>query len=240
MIAAVIAVQVIMSNSPVQADKFVEAFKQSEFVIKESKITATVDLGKTFMNENKKQAAIKEFAKALGLDENYELVSNTKSAKKEMKLTKNSKNAVTIIKIVTNEKKVGPNIKEVQNFFAVDLTIYQDVDSVMYYKEKIEQLLKERNLDTDVIINIYGEKEGLLSDKEKSKIAKTVLDNIDGKSISEYNVGNAYNTYGYTPNIKHYIKQAGQKINIDIAITYNEADNMSCFYMATPIITIDY
>jgi hypothetical protein len=240
MVGAVIFVQVLMNHIPGEESKFVEAFKQSEFVIKASQITATVDLGKQYINDNKKIAALKEFAKSLGLDEAYTIENNNSSSNKEVKLVKKSKSAISIIKIITNEKKVGVNVKEVQNFFVVDVTLFNDIDSVLYYKEKIEKLLYERNLSTDVIVNVYGEKDGIIADEDRKRIASNLMENIGGKSISEFDLGNAYNTYGYTSNIDKYIVQGGKKINIDVAITYNEEEDKSYLYLATPIITMEY
>ena len=43
-----------------------------------------------------------------------------------------------------------------------------------------------------------------------------------------------------TENIKEYIMLGDKKTNINIAITYDEENDITKIYMATPIITCDF
>ena len=49
-----------------------------------------------------------------------------------------------------------------------------------------------------------------------------------------------YTVYGYCGKIEEYVVFGSTKTNINVAITYDEQNNLTRVYMATPIISTEY
>ena len=40
--------------------------------------------------------------------------------------------------------------------------------------------------------------------------------------------------------MKDFVVSKGEKVNMDLAVTYNEEENKTYLYAATPVITLEY
>ncbi len=73
----------------------------------------------------------------------------------------------------------------------------------------------------------------------KKKVKKT-LKKYKGNVIEEYCDISLISFIIYTPLIKEYLLIDRNKINLNLAIRYNEYEDKTCILLATPIITNGY
>ena len=81
-----------------------------------------------------------------------------------------------------------------------------------------------------------GNYEGNLSTGEKKQIASLLVEDLQGEIALEYDEGDLYTIYAYTGLLNEYIVSIGRKVNIQIAISYNELTNKTRVTLATPIL----
>ena len=220
--------------------ELIQAFNNTEFSIKESQISASGLYNRTFMSEEKKIEVLNDIAEKLSLQPGFEYNIIQEGSFQEIKLTKRSRNATTNIKIVTLEKTISENVKEAENYLIIDIKLYNNINSLIYFKDLLEETLKAYNVDTQVTIHIMGEKPGRLSSLEKQEITRELFRNISAKEREQFITNDIYSIYGHTPIIKEYIVSNNKRINVDIALTYSEAQDKTYLYLATPLITIPY
>ncbi len=114
---------------------------------------------------------------------------------------------------------------------------------------------QEKNLNISGIIdNVYEKYSmpidntnciiGTASGKLDSDILKENIQNILGKYnariIEEYEDKEVISYTVYTPYIKNHMFSYEKRVNLNLAIRYNEYENKTYFWIATPIITTGY
>jgi hypothetical protein len=70
---------------------------------------------------------------------------------------------------------------------------------------------------------------------QKKEISEMLVRELQGEIAIEYDEGDLFTVYGYTGMLNEYVTSAGNKINIQIAITYNELTNKTTVTLATPV-----
>lgn len=221
-------------------NQLIEAFNRSEFEVTESQMSVWGIYNRTYMTKESRIQVVSEIAQLLGLTPNYEFNETEDINFKEIQLIKQARDAKTVIKMVSMEEVVDQDVKEVQNYLMIDLTLYKDINSILYYKEEIEELLSAFDMTLHVSINIIGEKEGEITEANKELLSEQMLEVVHAKKQEAFISEGIYSIYGYTPLIEDYIMSGNKKINVDVAFTYDETSEVTRIYLATPLITVLY
>jgi predicted RNA-binding protein Jag len=100
----------------------------------------------------------------------------------------------------------------------------------------LEKTLDDLGVTSEQITMKYeGNKEGDLTSLQKHEIAELLVKELQGEIALEYDEGDLYTIYAYTGMLNDYVTSMGNKINVQIAITYNELTNKTKIALATPI-----
>ena len=130
------------------------------------------------------------------------------------------------------------------HYIVVRLTIFEDMDSdILAYQERLENLLEELDIkqkSMNTTLQFSGSYAGDLSLDEKNKIADEMIGNLEGKVVFESRENDLYTIYAYTGSIPEYITVDHNKINIQVAMSYDQSTDTTKVYLATPIISGDW
>ena len=88
-------------------------------------------------------------------------------------------------------------------------------------------------------INIDGQYTGKLGTEQKDAITMELLEKLEAKIVAEHRE-DSYVVYAYTPLIEEYKTVGKDKINLTIAIIYNEEENVTEVLLATPLLNQDF
>ncbi|WP_167957735.1 YwmB family TATA-box binding protein [Anaerosporobacter faecicola] len=219
--------------------KLVDAFTKTNSAIMDSNLYMVADLGTDYMKEEDEKNLIQYMASKIGIDEDCKI---TKGEEQEVLYTKCvSDAATTIIKLIRNQEEEKDGVKMVRRYLIVDLTIKEDVNSILTYKKKAEKSaegLEARDVESQVTFT--GRYDGKLSMEERNQVTDQFLRNLQASIVLEQRGDELYTIYAYTGLIDDYIKSQGSKINVNLAFTYNEKKNTTKLYVATPILNQDY
>lgn len=106
--------------------------------------------------------------------------------------------------------------------------------------EKIETIFNEYNKAIDITTCIIGTIEGRIEyNRLESKMLKT-MDKFKMKIVEEYTDESIISYTGYTSLIQNSIFSGRDKVNLNLAIRYNENENKNYIWIGTPIITTGY
>lgn len=111
-----------------------------------------------------------------------------------------------------------------------------------YYKieENLQNIFKNFDTEAEISTCIVGTFKGELSKKEiKEKIAKCIA-SIEGLEKEIFEDGNIISTYSYIPSIHKNIYSGNKKMNLNIAMRYNEYEGKTYVWIGSPIITLGY
>lgn len=227
-----IGVNKIFTNSI----KITEAFVKTRTEDMKSTIEVIGEFGNVFLSEEDKKNIIKHIADDIGLIIDTEIDVWKEDNRIEYAFYKKAKNASSEIKVISLEQQHEDTVK-IKHYILIRLSILKSINSIDKYKKAIENSLKQLDIDSiQTTMEYAGYYKGKLSMEQKQEIAHLLVNELQGEIAQEYDEGDLFTVYGYTGLLSEYVVSAGQKVNIQVAITYNEISDKTTVYLATPIL----
>lgn len=122
----------------------------------------------------------------------------------------------------------------------VNITVYNNIDCAVSYRELVEGMFDAMGIQGNVNMNLVGSIEGALNSTEKNELADGLLDRLGAKVVAENRDSDIFTIYAYSKGAGSYITIGGNKINMNIAIGYDEEQDRTKVYLASPINSLDY
>lgn len=114
--------------------------------------------------------------------------------------------------------------------------IESNIDENINKDEEMTANISSRNLYMVIKGKIYGK----IDKEQENKIAKGILRSFRAKEIFNGQNDEHMNVYGYTKILQDYVAIGSEKININVAFSYNEQENITYVYIGSPIVNYDY
>ncbi len=231
-----VATQMIMNRIFVNELQITEAFVKSDTSQMQSSLEIAAEYKTDFLSEEAKKNMIYDLADAIGLIIDKDITILNEAKREEYSFEKQAKHAYSEIKLISMEEEEGETVK-VKHYVLVRLNVQEGIKSIDQYKKSLEKAfdalgIKHRQLT----LKYEGNRKGNLTAKQKKDIASNLVDELQGEIALEYDEGDLYTVYAYTGMLKEYVTSLGNKINVQIAITYNEINNKTTITLATPIL----
>lgn len=220
--------------------KIVEAFNQTAFANEESTISLDGEYTGQYLGTEGARAFLATIATELGIDDNYDITQNREAQRGELVLTKEAKRAKTTLKFITIETNMKGNSIDTKQYVSAEIQLYDTADCALAYKNLLEKILEENQVTGEVTVSLKGKYPGELNLEEKNVIANDLLEKLDTNIKTEQRSDDMYVIYGYSKYISEYKKVANQKINVSLAMNYNEEEEATYIYLSTPLINEDY
>lgn len=215
----------------------ISAFNNSEFETIQVNLYSWGGLNQSFTDLEEMKIQSKLITDALGIQEIDSIEEKESDVFKELRVTRVSKNAKTTVKLesIKYEEENSAN-----TYVIIDIILYAQYNSIPYLKEKIDSIYSQMNIKPTTNITIAGTLNGQLNKDEKEKAARNIMKGIEAKTEEIYETEKLYSVYGYTKLIDDCLVSNGKKINVNLAFHYNEYEQKTYLYLATPVITVDY
>lgn len=237
---ALVFVCMAAKNLLFNEEKIVDAFLENKY----SEVVAGVEgfgqLAGGYLIEEERETLVKEAAGILGIKEPYYLEKETDAGVEMVKLTKPSKNGTAEVSFQVKTEEKDNLEQEAQQFLDINLELKNTVNSALTYGERIQQIFDLYGIEGNVAVNYVGTVSGKMDMKEKNAMGDELLDKLSAKVVQEYRGEDLFTIYGYTKMLDTYETVGGEKMNVNIAITYDETENKSRVYLATPYLMEDY
>lgn len=234
------AVQIVVNKSMKQDNQIIEAFSVTESTPVESCIDAYGYFGEMYLSAESKRAMVINLANQLGITDGYEVNTASGDAYEKTELIKDGMYAKTTIQVISMETENAEGKAVTEQYFLVELEIYNDVDQVLTYRDKIEAIFADIGMEADINIYLSGSVSGELLDEEKEAYVTEFLETMNAAEVTGYRSDDMYTIYGYTKDEDKCVYQNGEKVNVNIAITYNEEEDTTYIHMAVPFINKTY
>ena len=245
--AQIVANKVFMKDGDI-----IGAFMNTNSGLMESTLEITAKYGNQYLTQEDKLSLISFLSNGLGIRFDQQAKNYETTERKETVFVREAKRAKTTIKVVTvngnssvdafaqsSEKASG-----VTQYVMVRLTIYEDANNdILEYQKIIKSLFEkikvtQNNMNTT--LQFSGAFAGNLLLETKNKMADRMIDSLNGAVVFENRQDDLYTIYAYTGLLDEYIKVDGNKINVQVAMSYDEENDSTKIYLATPIISGDW
>lgn len=233
-LALITGVVVLLPFTTEEEGQVVNAFTSLPCEETVSTVECIAYYGKGNLTVRQKEEILLEIGESIGLHNDYTFYEEENTNGKVRVLAKQSDNYTVAIKMLTVEEE------EVSHYLYVNIAIEDSASSAMYYKEKVKKAMEQFVEKPQVTVNLVGIIDGKCSDKKKEELVEQLLNETGSKLVIDGRDAGLYTVYGYTNKMEDCVTVNGEAVNINIAITYDEAANQSKIYLATPIIEVDY
>ena len=211
--------------------------------------------GVCYLTQEEKEKLVKNIASALGITSSYGLATVYEEEVNTTVLSKNSVNGSVTIKAITQEQQGTDNTATedeqaydsttesglaANQYVYVNITVNNDMDCASSYRELVEGVFDAMGIQGNVNMNLVGSLEGALNSTEKNELADGLLDRLGAKVVTENRDNDILTIYAYSKGAGSYITIGGNKINMNIAIGYDEEQDRTKVYLASPINSLDY
>ena len=211
--------------------------------------------GVCYLTQEEKEKLVKNIASALGITSSYGLATVYEEEVNTTVLSKNSVNGSVTIKAITQEQQGTDNTATedeqaydsttesglaANQYVYVNIIVNNDMDCASSYRELVEGVFDAMGIQGNVNMNLVGSLEGALNSTEKNELADGLLDRLDAKVVAENRDSDIFTIYAYSKGAGSYITIGGSKINMNIAIGYDEEQNRTKVYLASPVNSLDY
>lgn len=230
---------VIYGNNEDAKETLVNAFNQIQL----NEMTATLECfgyyADVYLSEKAKETFVKDIGYELGL--NYcDVYTERDGELATTGLLKDGKYADTEIKLITHEEKLIENVLESHQYVSITIDLGSNINAAMEYQKILKDLFEDLEIDGDVTVNLTGYLEGKADLALKNMISNQLIEQLNAEIVAENRTDDLYTIYAYTDKVDDFIKVSGKKINLNISSYYDETDDNTHFYVATPIMNMEY
>lgn len=230
-----VGTQMLMNRFFREEFRITEAFVKSDTEEIQSSIEIIAEYQSGYLSKEEKEKVIYSLADEIGLTIDDDILLWEEHNRSECYFFKQAKQASSEIKIVSIQQEGDSAL--INNYIITRIIVKQGIESIDKYKQILEKAFHDLKVkDKQITLQFEGNREGNLSNTQKHEMAKLLVEELQGEIAIEYDEGDLYTVYAYTGMLNEYIISMGNKINIQIAITYNELTNKTRITMATPIL----
>lgn len=228
--------QIIVNRVFFESLEISEAFVKTNTEDLECSLEIVAQHNSDFLSETDKKDILHYIANSIGLKLDSDIEIKQDGGKTEYSYEKQAKKANTSLKIVSMQEEVN-STAIMRHYLVVRLNIKESIKSIEKYRSLIEGAMDKLDiLNRQVNVLYEGIVNGSMSKDDKRDMADLLVKELQGEVAFDYQQGESYTVYAYTGLIDEYIDTVGCKINIQIAMTYDEQSEMTRVYLATPII----
>lgn len=220
--------------------RLLTAFNETNFKLSETDLHVWGEYSKSFMTNDEMKQVGQQIASDIGLEPMYQDDFYQEEMKKIYTIEKKTTEADTIIKVVELVEEAPNNGLKVENYIVVNIILHDKCGSILYYRDKIKDVLLKYNMYATDNLTITSIHPGRLDKEAAGKIVGSIAKTIGCKIKDEFLTDDIYSVYGYSKYIDGHIISEDEKINVDLALTYNDVEDVTYLYAAIPVITIDY
>ena len=142
-----------------------------------------------------------------------------------------------MIKVIQTKTEDKYGQQETGNYVLTEITLKNTASKqVNAFKKELENMYGDLGMSTNVNEYIRSQKKGMLSDDEMDEIVEEFLKEMNAKKVSEGEVNGAKCIYGYSKSVDSYVFENEDKVNVNIAFSYNEEEDVTYIHRAVPFI----
>lgn len=104
----------------------------------------------------------------------------------------------------------------------------------------MEKIFDEYGKPVNITTCVIGTFDGYMDLRENEKRILGVARAIKGKIVEEYKEDGVLSLSIFTPYIEEYVFTGNKKMNMNIAVRFNEYEDRTYIWIGTPIITVGY
>ncbi len=194
----------------------------------------------SYYTEEEKSEWLNDFAEYLNVPTDGCIEHSRESNIITAAYTREGANAFAEFKLITKETEVSPKEISLINYMDMCISVDGVLDNALEYKNKFERYCDDNGAESEITVVYTGEAEGMLSEDEMKRLSKDFLEDLSAREVSSTYIDGSFDLYAYSDAEEKYIVNNGEKINVNIIMTYDEIENKTKLYLCSPVINDVY
>lgn len=209
--------------------------REDENVIS-SEVKAYAYYGNEVLSNENRLKIVKKMASKLGIISGYDISMEEDNDRNVVTLKKKGSEGDTCIRLVSSMKADKDN-QEINNYITMEVLLKaSNSDKAYMLKQDVSKIYKSLGMKANANIYICSQRKGTLSEVEIGNEVSNFMKDMNAKEIERVDLDNTICVYGYSRDIDEYVYQGDSKVNVNIAISYDENEDVSYIHRAVPFI----
>lgn len=217
-----------------------QAFNHTDFKSTKINVEFKEEYEGEYLTRENARRLLKNIAKEMGIYDDISISENAQEHKGSVILEKSGENAKTRIELITMENPSGKNEIYTKQFLNLKLVIYEDIAQAFMWENELKNILKEYTLAPSGEICIMGEYQGKMSLNDKKQVSERILKETDTMEVISNKSDDNFIIYGFSEIFDDYRVIDGIKINMSLAMNYDEERNITTMLLSSPILNEEY
>lgn len=229
-------VQLFINKGINREDGVIDAMAMAEVSDCEAEISVYGFYGNGYISDETKEQMLIRLAGKLGIDSGYEITKEASTDGSVSTFQKNGVEGDTKIQIITMTGTDDLGGDSYENYLSMKVVLHQKTELAGSLSRELEALYE--SLGMEPVLNLYagGVTAGRLTEEEMAEKTQDFLDIMHASQVLEEQFGNVYTVYGYTSDLSDYVYQNEEKVNVNIAFSYDEEADETRIHMAVPFV----
>ena len=195
--------------------------------------------GSDYISVPSRESMVKNLAKKLGINSGYEVTSKKdEQIKNEVTtLNKYGQQADTQIKVITlytTDKYEQPTY---ENYILVEINLKASNGTTAYeFNEKLKNIYAELGMEANTNIYLLSQEKGELIDSELDAYIDRFLEETGAVEVDRTEFDVVICIYGYSNDIDEFVYQNNERVNVNIAFSYDASEDITYIHRAIPFV----
>ena len=172
----------------------------------------------------------------MGITDGYSFAEKTGENYQKVELVKNGKYANTSLQILSMQNTEG----ESEQYIAMEIQTKEDVESVYQLYKKVKRIYEEIGVDGQVSLEVEMRRAGNEIETNEGELVDELFEMVGAKQVDKIWENDIYTVYGYTDLEDSYLLLNEKKVNMQIVMSYDEAENITYIKVGMPIVNTSY
>ncbi len=230
--------QLFINSTINREEKMVEqVVNQEENNLYKSSVKIYGYYGDDNLSYEAKNVIVKNLAKELGIVSGYEITTRESNGSSNTVLTKLGKQGDTEIKVISlvGEDNYGQQITE--NYIMITIDLKGAAGAAAYdYKEQLAEIYDGLGIKPSTNVYLCSQIKGFLTENEINSEIKEFMETMDASMVEDVVFDDVRCVYGYSKNIDEFVYQNDERVNVNIAFTYDENEDVTYIHRAVPFV----
>ena len=184
-----------------------------------------------------REKILQRVGEKLGIVSGYDIIAGIEGENTSTTFVKKGENGDTTIRLISMEQTNADGSTTQENYLMTEIALKnQSTENIYRCKEQLDQIYADLGLSGSSNLYLCSQEKGRMTEDEMKKATADFFETMHAKKRNEIELQDTLCIYGYSDNVPEYVYQNDHKVNVNIAFTYDEAEDITYIHRGLPFI----
>ncbi len=230
--------QLVINNSIDREKKMVEqVMSQGVENLIEGRAKAYAYYGDEELTIRAKEDMVKSLGRKLGVVSGFEITHEKINNGNVTTFSKLGQNGDTTIKVISLDVVDEYSQPAVENYIMVEVKLKGTAaKATSNYCDTLRDIYASLGMEPTTNIYLCSQEKGQLVASQMEQYEKDFFNSMDARRIDGVEFDDVHMVFGYSKNLEEYVYQNEEKVNVNIAFSYDSVEDVTYIHMGVPFV----